>query len=1053
MALFPEAFAVGASSPAPAATRLVTKPARGVHEVPQKGAPATLAASATVLAVCAASRRRPAEPRAAVLVRVQQATEKKKKQKQGGGGDDSVYKDSVMLPSTEFSQRVNAKTREPEIQEFWKKERIYEKLQEMDHPNGSFTLHDGPPYANGSLHMGHALNKILKDAINKFKAVTGHKIKYIPGWDCHGLPIELKVLQSLKSKEKRGLTPLKLRETAAKFALETVEEQKSSFERYGVWGDFEEPYLTLLPKYESAQLRIFEEMVRGGHIYRGRKPVYWSPSTRTALAEAELEYPEGHVSPSIYVGFRCTETPEAFAAFEDLELAIWTTTPWTIPANRAVAVNPGLKYAAVKAEWPEEDGRKPRTLIVASGLVEQLKEVLGASLTVETECDGGDLEGIHYEHPISGKATPLVMGGDYITTESGTGLVHTAPGHGADDYIVGQKYGLEVAAPVDDAGNFTDEVGLESLIGANVLKDANDRVTEMLDTKSLLLRKKPYSHKYPYDWRSKKPVITRATPQWFASIDGLRQNALDAVNEVTFIPESQANRMRPMIEGRSDWCISRQRAWGVPIPAFYRKDDGEPLLTPEVVSHVRSIFEEKGSNSWYELSVAELLPEEHRDSADLYEKGTDTMDVWFDSGSSWAYVEDYLGSPVDLYLEGQDQHRGWFQSSLITSVAVNNRAPYKSVMTHGFCVDENGRKMSKSIGNVIDPRTIIEGGKNLKQEPAMGADVLRFWVASVDFSSDVSISKNILKLTNENVRRLRNRARFILGNISDFDPAKAVPYDELPVIDKFMVRRAQAVFDQMKEGYNSYAFSSATKALDRFTSQDLSSLYLDLAKDRLYTSLPHGHIRRSCQTVLYWILMNIARAIAPVLSHLAEDIWQFLPGDKAQSVFLGGWCEPFAGMPEEAEGLVLDIEKVLALRDPTNQALERARSAKLIGAPLEACVKVAYTKESGLEGPLARMGEVEHKEADGLNWLLSVSQAQFECVDELPELPEDELGAEDKDLGVVVTVSRASGHKCERCWVYSETVGDCEEHPTLCHRCADVVQELGVPSPKETVDA
>jgi len=983
-----------------------------------------------------------------------QLVQQRGKAKKQDTGDDSVYKDTVLLPSTDFSQRANAKTREPEIQEFWKKEDVYEKLQEMEHPNGSFTLHDGPPYANGSLHMGHALNKILKDTINKFKAMTGHKIKYIPGWDCHGLPIELKVLQSLKSKEKKGLTPLKLRQTAAKFALETVEEQKSSFERYGVWGDFEEPYLTLLPKYESAQLRIFEEMVRGGHIYRGRKPVYWSPSTRTALAEAELEYPEGHVSPSIYVAFRCTELPEAFSSFQDLELAIWTTTPWTIPANRAVAVNPDLTYAAVKAEWPEEDGRKPRTLIVALGLVEQLKEVLGATLTVEMECEGGKLEGIIYEHPVSGKPTPLVMGGDYITTESGTGLVHTAPGHGADDYMVGQKYNLEVAAPVDDAGNFTAEVGLESLVGANVLKDANDKVTEMLDGKTLLLQKKPYSHKYPYDWRSKKPVITRATPQWFASIDGLRQKALTAVNNVQFIPESQANRMRPMIEGRSDWCISRQRSWGVPIPAFYKKDDGEPLLTPEVISHVRGIFEEKGSNAWYELPVEELLPEEYRESADSYEKGTDTMDVWFDSGSSWAYVEDIIGSPVDLYLEGSDQHRGWFQSSLITSVAVNDRAPYKTVMTHGFCVDENGRKMSKSIGNVIDPRTIIEGGKNLKQEPAMGADVLRFWVASVDFSSDVSISKQILKLTNENVRKLRNRARFILGNIHDFDPSTdAVPYDELPVIDKFMIERGQVVFDQMKEAYDSYSFSAATKGLERFTSADLSSLYLDLAKDRLYTSSQKGHIRRSCQTVLYWIVQNMARAIAPVLSHLAEDIWQYLPGDKESSVFLSGWCAAFPGRPAEASGLVKAMEKYLALRDPVNQALERARSEKMLGSPLEACVKVSYLKESGLEEVISKLAKVEHQEADGLHWLLSVSQAEFECVDALPEIPEGVNGAEDKDLGVSVTVARAAGHKCERCWVYSETVGESKEHPGLCERCARVVTELGVPSPKETVDA
>jgi len=956
----------------------------------------------------------------------------------------------VLLPATDFSQRSNAKNREPELQEFWNSMKIYEKLQEMDHPNGRFTLHDGPPYANGSLHMGHALNKILKDIINKFKAATGHEIKFIPGWDCHGLPIELKVLQSLKSKDKKGLTPIKLRQQAARFAQETVEEQRTSFKRYGVWGDFDEPYLTLLPKYEAAQLRIFEEMVRGGHIYRGRKPVYWSPSTRTALAEAELEYPEDHVSPSIYVAFKCTQIPEDFASYEGLELAIWTTTPWTIPANRAVAVNPDLTYAIVKAEWSEPN--RTRYLVVASGLVERLEGLLGATLTVEKECEGGALEGIKYEHPVSGVETPLVMGGDYITTESGTGLVHTAPGHGQDDYIVGQKYGLEVAAPVDNAGNFTSEVGLESLVGANVLKDANPKVTDLLEEKDLLLLRKPYSHKYPYDWRSKKPVITRATPQWFASIDGLRPQVLKAMEEVQFIPENYANRMRPMVEGRSDWCISRQRSWGVPIPAFYRKDSGEPLLNADVISHVRSIVEEKGSNAWFELEVADLLPEEYRSSADEYEKGTDTMDVWFDSGSSWAYVEEQLGSPVDLYLEGQDQHRGWFQSSLITSVAVNDRAPYKSVMTHGFCVDENGRKMSKSIGNVIDPRAIIEGGKNQKMEPARGADVLRFWVASTGFSSDVSISQKILKATEENVRRLRNRARFILGNISDFDVATdGIAYEDLPVIDRCLIHRAEAVFEQMKEAYDSYSFSQATKLLDRFTSVDLSSLYLDLAKDRLYTSGKSSHSRRSCQTVLRWILVNMTKAIAPVLCHLAEDIWQFLPpGEEETSVFLAGWCKSFPGKPTEVEPIVQDMERILQLRDPSNLALERARGSKMIGSPLEASVKVQLIKDSDLHKALDRMAEVEHQCVDGLNWILSVSQAEYEAMETLPELPEDSPSSEDKDLGVIVTVNRAAGHKCERCWVYTTDVGDCEEHPSLCMRCADVVLEMGVPSPLET---
>jgi len=950
------------------------------------------------------------------------------------------YKDTVLLPQTDFPQRGNAKVREPEIQEFWKNEKIYEKMMERDNPKGAFTLHDGPPYANGSLHMGHALNKILKDIINKTKASQGYKVKFIPGWDCHGLPIELKVLQSLKSKERKGLTPLKLREIAGKFARETVAEQRKSFERYGVFGDFDDPYLTLLPEYEAAQLKCFEEMVRGGHIYRGRKPVYWSPSTRTALAESELEYPDDHVSQSIYVAFQCMgEVPEALAEAvsdtSDLEVAVWTTTPWTIPANRAVAVNPELEYVVAKAVW--EDGRTKK-LIVAQGLVESLKETLEAeSMTVEATFLGQALEGLKYAHPLVGTESPVVIGGDYITTESGTGLVHTAPGHGQDDYAVGLKYGLEVAAPVNNAGNFTEEVGVESLVGANVLKDANDKVIDLLKEGDRLLLQKPYKHKYPYDWRSKKPVITRATPQWFASIEGLRPDCLKAMGEVEFIPPNYANRMRPMIEGRSDWCISRQRSWGVPIPCFFHKETEEALLTADVISHVRKIVEEKGTSAWFELDVVDLLPEDLKAEAENYEKGTDTMDVWFDSGSSWAYVEDKLdkkkGEPVDLYLEGQDQHRGWFQSSLITSVACRGKAPYKAVMTHGFCVDGNGRKMSKSIGNVIDPYIIINGGGNTKKEPAYGADTLRLWAASVDYTTDVPISQDIMASVGQKVAQIRNRVRFMLGNINDFDHTKdCVAYSELPLIDRYVIREAEQAFALATEQFGTYAFSKAMKAVFDFM-QELSAFYLDVAKDRLYIEAKDSTTRRSSQTVIRWLVEMLARVVSPVLSHTAEDIWRNMPGEKSDtiSVFLAGWWTPFPGdRPEEESKLLDDFKAVVGLRKPLAISLEKARKAKLVGDALEAKIEIGLSLDAPVRASIDSLSRSPVPEVDNLKTILGVSAV--DVVDK----------AADAEQDVAMEVSKSAGNKCERCWIYEDSVGSNEAHPCICTRCAAVMESL-----------
>ncbi|MEB3232610.1 MAG: isoleucine--tRNA ligase, partial [Leptolyngbyaceae bacterium] len=643
------------------------------------------------------------------------------------------YKETVNLPKTDFSMRANAVKREPELQQFWADQKIYETLA-TENPGDTFVLHDGPPYANGALHIGHALNKILKDTINKYQILKGRKVRYIPGWDCHGLPIELKVLQSMKSSERQSLTPMQLRQKAKAWALEQVEQQREGFKRYGVWGDWDQPYLTLQPEYEAEQIRVFGQMVLKGYIYRGMKSVHWSPSSRTALAEAELEYPDGHVSQSIYAAFPLVGVSEPAEAvlspfLDSLGVAIWTTTPWTIPANLAVAVNPDLTYAVVEVKGNSEPKMGFSHLLVAKGLIDRLTQVFGVELVETATIQGKDLEYCTYRHPLFDRESPVVIGGDYVTTESGTGLVHTAPGHGQDDFRVGQQYGLPVLCPVDEGGYMTAEAG--PFEGLNVLKDANDAVIGALTEAMSLLKREPYEHRYPYDWRTKKPTIFRATEQWFASVEGFRDQAMAAIAQVQWIPAQGQNRITAMVGDRADWCISRQRTWGVPIPAFYDEETGEVLMNEETMAHVQAIFRQHGSDAWWEMDVADLLPEAYRHNGHRYRRGTDTMDVWFDSGSSWAAVaqqRDGLQYPVDMYLEGSDQHRGWFQSSLLTSVATNNCAPYKIVLTHGFALDENGRKMSKSLGNVVDPKVVIEGGQNQKQEPPYGADVLRLWV-------------------------------------------------------------------------------------------------------------------------------------------------------------------------------------------------------------------------------------------------------------------------------------------------------------------------------------
>ncbi len=949
------------------------------------------------------------------------------------------YKDTVNLPQTDFNMRANAVKREPELQKFWAENHIYEQLSQ-NNPKEPFILHDGPPYANGSLHMGHALNKILKDIINKYKLLQGHKTDYIPGWDCHGLPIELKVLQKMKSKERQGLTPLKLRQKAKQFALDAKQEQCEGFKRYGIWGDWEHPYLTLTPEYEAAQIAVFGEMALKGYIYRGMKPVHWSPSSRTALAEAELEYPEGHTSPSIYAAFPVISLTEKVQELEpylpNLAVAIWTTTPWTIPGNLAVAVNGDLEYAVVDASG--------KYIIVAKDLVEQLSATWETELTIKATVSGKILEGITYHHPLYDRDSKVVIGGDYITTESGTGLVHTAPGHGQEDYITGQKYGLPILSPVDDSGKFTEEAG--KFAGLQVVAKGNEKVSaanqaiiDALQEAGSLLKHEAYEHKYPYDWRTKKPTIFRATEQWFASVEGFRDAALEAIKSVTWIPAAGENRITPMVGDRSDWCISRQRSWGVPIPVFYDEETNEALLTEETIKHVQNIIAEKGSDAWWELSVEELLPEKYRNNGKTYRKGTDTMDVWFDSGSSWASVAKARGLkyPVDMYLEGSDQHRGWFQSSLLTSVAVNNTAPYKTVLTHGYVVDSNGRKMSKSLGNGVDPQVIIEGGKNKKQEPPYGADVLRLWVSSVDYSSDVRIGNSIVKQLGDIYRKIRNTSRFLLGNLHDFDPKKdAVAYADLPELDKYMLHRITEVFAEITDAYESYQFYRFFQTVQNFCVVDLSNFYLDIAKDRLYISALDSFRRRSCQTVLAIAVENLAKAIAPVLCHMAEDIWQSLPYDTGyKSVFQSGWVEIQEQWRVGANGhSPLQLwDTIRNLRDEVNKVMEEARKDKAIGSSLDAKV-LLYLGDTELKDKLASLNpsnSLNAKSVDELRYFFLASQVDL--VDNIDAIEKAEYKSQSDNVSIAIV--KADGEKCERCWNYSTTVGQFKDDPTICDRC------------------
>ncbi|GAX16043.1 isoleucyl-tRNA synthetase [Fistulifera solaris] len=970
--------------------------------------------------------------------------------------EKNIFASTIILPDTPFSQRANAVVREPELQAYWKESGLYHKLSEQNAASGRFVLHDGPPYANGDLHCGHALNKILKDFVNRKQLLNGKQVHYIPGWDCHGLPIELKVLQTMSSKERSGLTPVTLRQKAAAFAKETVEKQSVAFQRFGIYGDFEKPYLTLQPEFEAAQIRVFGEMFKKGYIFRGRKPVHWSPSSRTALAEAELEYPDGHVSKSIYVAFNVDKPSQALekyhSAQDPLKVAIWTTTPWTMPANLAVAVNSDLSYSVV---YHEKTGK----LLVATDLAETLAKKFalpeGEVFDVMGTFEGSDLVGTTYQHPLYERKSPVLAGGDYITTESGTGLVHTAPGHGQEDYLTGLKNGLEILSPVDDVGKFTADAG-EKFAGLSVLAEGNQAIIDALAETGALLKAEDYGHKYPYDWRTKKPTIFRATDQWFASVEGFRESALKAIDTVKWVPDVGKNRITAFVSGRGDWCISRQRSWGVPIPVFYDRATGkEVLLNEDTLQHIQELFVKHGSDCWWTMDEKDLLPESYKPEAEKWVKGTDTMDVWFDSGSSWAGVaqsREELAYPADMYLEGSDQHRGWFQSSLLTSVANNDQAPYKTVLTHGFVLDEKGFKMSKSLGNVVDPMQVIKGGNNQKLEPAYGADVLRLWVANCDYSSDVSIGPNIIKQTFESYRKLRNTARYMIGNLADFVPegqpgSNAVPYDDLPSMDKWMLGRLSAVLKLVDEAMNEYQFQRAVQEILRFATADLSNFYLDVAKDRLYISGIDDFRRRSCQTVIQKCLEGFAKAMSPLLPHMAEDIWQNLPYEtRHESVFEGGWPADLAAYPEFA---VDEWDLVRELRDDVNKVLEAARTDKLVGASLDgaAFVYVADDRKRAILEKLVGDDNlisppVKTNGVDELRTALMLSQVSLVGSETALKEACDEkyISGKDTASGCIVGVRKASGEKCGRCWFYDEQIGKHDlPHADACQRCNEAI--------------
>ncbi|MDI5836430.1 isoleucine--tRNA ligase [Shewanella xiamenensis] len=933
----------------------------------------------------------------------------------------SDYKFTLNLPETEFPMRGNLANREPEMLERWTKDGLYQQIRDSRIGRTPFILHDGPPYANGSIHIGHSVNKILKDIIVKSKTMSGFDAPYVPGWDCHGLPIELKVEQKV-GKPGQKISAAEFREECRKYAAEQVDGQRADFIRLGVLGDWQKPYLTMDFATEANIVRSLSKVIENGHLHKGVKPVHWCTDCGSALAEAEVEY-EDKTSPAIDVAFSATDSKAVAAQFgvsdysHPVAMVIWTTTPWTLPANRALSISPELDYSLV--EFVKEGAT--HAVILADVLVEACMTRYGAeSHSVLGKVKGAALELVRFKHPFLAFDVPAILG-DHVTTDAGTGVVHTAPGHGQDDFVVGQKYGLEVANPVGDNGVYKPET--EFFAGQHVFK-ANDNVVALLQEKGALLHHVAYRHSYPHCWRHKTPIIFRATPQWFISMDNhnLRKQALSEIEQTQWIPDWGQSRIEKMVENRPDWCISRQRTWGVPITLFVHRETEE--LHPDSVSlmaRVANRIEQEGIQAWWDLDAAELLGEE----AEQYRKVTDTLDVWYDSGSTFASVvgarPEFHGHGVDLYLEGSDQHRGWFMSSLMISTAMTGKAPYKQVLTHGFTVDGKGRKMSKSIGNVIAPQQVTN---------KLGADILRLWVAATDYSGEMTVSDEILNRSADAYRRIRNTARFLLANLNGFDPAKdLVAVEDMVALDRWAVRRAAALQQEIIEAYEQYNFHIVTQKLMQFCSVELGSFYLDIIKDRQYTAKQEGHARRSCQSALFHIAEAMVRWIAPILSFTADEVWQLLPGQRDAYVFTQEWYQGLQSITLDTDLSDAYWENLLTVRNEVNKVIEQARRDKRIGGSLEA--EVTLFADAALTEQLTHIG-------DELRFVLLTSEAK---VLPLADARSDAVETELASLKLVVNATTAE--KCERCWHHREEVGTIEAHPTLCHRCVTNIEGDG----------
>lgn len=928
------------------------------------------------------------------------------------------FKDTLNLPQTTLAMRANATVRELEIQKFWNENDIYNKIINNRDKANKFILHDGPPYLSSEkIHVGTALNKILKDILLKYKAQAGYYTPYVPGYDGHGLPIENAVVKNIKG-GRNALTPYELRQKCREFAHKNLKGQESEFKRLGVLGDWDNPYLTINPEFEAEQVRVFGDMYKKGYVEKGLKPVYWCASCETALAEAEVEYAD-HTSTSIYVRFKFDEESQnkinnliEGTKGKDIYAVIWTTTPWTIPSNMAISMHPRFEYTFFEY--------KGDVYVAAQELLGSfIKDVEWeeSDIKVIGSCKGQDLELLNTKHPLVDRKSPIILG-EHVTLDAGTGSVHTAPGHGLEDYEVGCKYGIEVFSPLDSKGVWTEAVKDKDLEGVPYYK-GNSIVIEKLQKCGALLAQQDINHSYPHCWRCKNPVIYRATPQWFVKVDKFREQTLEAIKGVKWIPSSGEARISNMVAGRTDWCISRQRAWGVPIPVFYCEDCGEVIVTDETIENVAKIFEKESSDAWVKYSAEELLPQGFKCpkcGKTHFKKENDIMDVWFDSGITWRAVvnkrsEELGTTPVEMYLEGSDQHRGWFQSSLLTSIATQGIAPYKSVLTHGFVFGEDGRKMSKSLGNYIRPDEIIK---------TYGADILRLWAASVDYRNDTKIGNNIIKQLAEIFKKTRNTSRFLVGNLFDFDPKNDyVKYEDLKAIDKFALHKLNHLIESVTEAFDNYEFYKYFQQLQNFAAVDLSSFYLDIVKDRLYTAGKKSLSRRACQTVLYEILQTLVRMLVPVMPHQAEDIWMSVPDcqkDGLESILLSSW--PKAQREWNNVELEEDFTKILKAREVVTRAIEPLRAEKQVGSSLEVAVYVKADDDTVLKA----------NESELCNIFIT-SQA-YVC----SEKPENVLN-EYTEEGYTVWVTKAEGEKCERCWKYRKLNSD-----GICSECEEAIK-------------